>query len=188
MKYIHATIQGYLKDLGSRSPAPGGGSAAALASAMAASLIAMACQYTLGKERYKKSEPRIKEILAQSLQLRKRLSDLVDEDIEAYLRHDLKRSIMVPAEVCHLSYHLMMLADEVMDRGNKNLITDAGLAALLAEVGFTSCFFYVRINDKFLKVRTKKHAMLLRELTSLLKKVKRLRKKAEVRVGYFIGR
>ena len=187
MKYTHGTIKGYLKDLGAKLPAPGGGSVAALSAAMAAGLISMVCQFTLGKEKYKKSQSRIKEILSRSQQLQKRLGELVDEDVKAYRSKNLEKAIKVPVEICFLSYDLMMLAEEVIDRGNRNLVSDAGLAALLSEASFISGLFYIKVNLKYLKTKIKKYEKLTAELKDLLKKIKKIRKKVEVKVGYFIG-
>ncbi|MFH0941352.1 MAG: cyclodeaminase/cyclohydrolase family protein, partial [Candidatus Omnitrophota bacterium] len=125
--YINSPIKKYLKDLAAKTPAPGGGSAAALSSALAASLMCMAAQFTLGKEKYVAFAPRAKKILATSSRMQAKLSALLDEDVSAYKNKDMKKAIQVPAQVCQLSYELMGFAVELLERGNKNLATDAGL-------------------------------------------------------------
>ncbi len=187
MKYINGTIKAYLKDLGAKLPAPGGGSAAGLSSSLAASLLSMVCHYTVGKEKYKKFERRVMVIHSKSLQLQKRLSDLVDEDVKAYRSKDMDRSTKVPAEICLLSYDLMSMAVELLDKGSKNLISDTALAALLAEAGFFGGFFYVKVNLKYLGEKGKKYDKLYREVKTLLIKVKKMRKKVEVKIGCSIG-
>ncbi len=186
--YINSPIKKYLKDLSAKTPAPGGGSAAALSSAMAASLVCMASQFTLGKEKYAGFKPRAEKILAASSRMQADLSALLDEDVSAYRNKDIEIAIQVPAQVCQLSYELMGFAVELLERGNKNLATDAGLAVLLSEAGFHAGFSYVRVNLKGLKEKAREYSPLLKKLNAMAKKIKVLRRKAEVVVGYSIGR
>jgi formiminotetrahydrofolate cyclodeaminase len=188
MEYLQHSIDRYLKDLSGKMPAPGGGSVAALAAAMAASLVAMSCEFTLGKEKYKKHAPRIKEVLEAALFLKKQLAQLVDEDIKAYRSRDRDASVRVPAQVCFLSYDLMKLAGEVLAKGNKNLASDAALAVLLCETSFIAGHLYVRTNLKNSQDLARRYAVLNRELGRLRKKVSSLRKKIEVTLGTPAGR
>ena len=186
--YINAPIKKYLKDLAAKMPAPGGGSAAALSSALAASLVCMAIQYTLGKEKYAGFAPRAKKILAASFRMQADLSALLDADVAAYKNKDMEKAIQVPSRVCCLSLELMGFAVELLERGNINLATDAGLAILLSEAGFLAALSYVKVNLKVLKEKAKKYIPLLKKLNAMAKKIKALRRKAEVAVGYSIGR
>lgn len=189
MKYIQRSIAKYLEDLGAKMPAPGGGSAAALSAAMAAALIGMSCHFTIGKEKYRKFDRRAKAILAQSATIRRRLAALVDEDIEAYGRRSIGRAIEVPAQVCFLSVDLLRYAGELMEHGNKNLFSDAALAASLAAAAFAGSFLYVRCNMRSLgSNERKRYAPLFARLKTLASRVKRMRKNAEVHVGRAFGR
>ena len=85
MKLPDLTINGFLSELSADSPAPGGGSAAALAGAAAAALCAMVCRLTLSREKYRDSWPAMKDALAEAESLAARLRDLIQEDAEAYL-------------------------------------------------------------------------------------------------------
>ncbi|MBI5145023.1 MAG: cyclodeaminase/cyclohydrolase family protein, partial [Candidatus Omnitrophica bacterium] len=60
MKYREATLKKYSDDLAAKLPAPGGGSAAALAAAMGVSLISMVVNFTLGKPKYAQYERELK--------------------------------------------------------------------------------------------------------------------------------
>lgn len=82
--YANNTLKVYLDDLAAKKPAPGGGSAAALAGALGCALLSMVCNFTIGKTQYKNVEKEIRKILSQSERLRKRLLSLVDLDAEAY--------------------------------------------------------------------------------------------------------
>jgi formiminotetrahydrofolate cyclodeaminase len=77
-------LKQYLDDLASNKPAPGGGSAAALAGALGASLLSMVANFTLGKEKYKDVEDEVKDILKSLDKYRKELENLIDEDVLAY--------------------------------------------------------------------------------------------------------
>lgn len=176
MKYIDSTIKKYLADLSAKTPSPGGGSAAALSLAMAASLVSMGCRFSIGKEKYRRWKKRLKKDLSESLSVQCRASGLMDEDAAAYRLKDFKRAVSVPAEVCRLSYRTMGLAYELMRYGNKNLASDTAMALLLAELSFVTGFFYVQAN-------TKEHKKLYKELTALSKKVKQIKKRAEVEIG-----
>lgn len=188
MRYIDCSIKNYLKDLGSGSPSPGGGSSAALAAAMAASLVSMACYFTLGKEKYKRFDAAVKKILEKSVFLEAKLSALIDQDIQAYKDKDLQTAIEVPREVCFAGYDLLRLITELLLKGNKNLFSDLAMAAALAESSFSSCLFYIRVNAKMADTRVFKNKKLIGKLSLLLKKVKLLRKTIEVKVGKTIGR
>jgi formiminotetrahydrofolate cyclodeaminase len=74
----------FLDELGSSSSTPGGGSAAALSGAFGASLLSMACNLTIGKEKFKIVEPELKKNLERMVGIKSRLLELVDEDAHAF--------------------------------------------------------------------------------------------------------
>lgn len=187
MNYLNSPIKRYLKDLSARTPAPGGGSAAALCLAFAAGLLAMAARFSLGKKELKRSEGRIRTILKRSLQAQKKAAVLAQEDIEAYGAKDWKRALEVPAEVCLLSYDVMQGARELLVCGNKNLISDTRLAVLLTRVSFISAFSYVVINARATQGKDR-HEKLIAGLKTLLKEVRKIGEKEEGRIGYSLGR
>ncbi|MFB0526548.1 MAG: cyclodeaminase/cyclohydrolase family protein, partial [bacterium] len=82
--YRSERLEKYVDDLAAKLPAPGGGSVVALVGALGVGLLSMVSNFTLGKEKYKQSEEEIKKILDRSEDLRKRLTELVDEDIRVY--------------------------------------------------------------------------------------------------------
>jgi formiminotetrahydrofolate cyclodeaminase len=183
MKYIEGKISNYLSDLAARTSAPGGGSAAALSAAMAASLVAMACRFTIGKDKYKSVERRMSVLLSKTNKRQSRLEQLVDLDAAAYLSGDLKKSIKVPAEVARLSYEVAVSAREVMIFGNKNLATDAGLAATLAATSFFAALSYVDINIRWAKTVPAEYKKLARDLRKYRRRVLEIRKQAEAALG-----
>src|SRR6266699_2746882 len=78
------TLDGWIDELAGGAPAPGGGSAAALAGTLAAALVAMVARLTIGRKAYAGVEVRAKEILSEADRVRAELRRLVDEDAAAY--------------------------------------------------------------------------------------------------------
>src|SRR3989475_990930 len=80
------TLDGWLDELASGAPVPGGGSAAALAGALAGALVAMVARLTVGRKTYAAVERRAAEILIEADTLRSELRRLVDDDAAAYAK------------------------------------------------------------------------------------------------------
>lgn len=142
------SIEEFLEGLASRKPAPGGGSAAALAGSLAAALVEMVSNLT--------DTERMKEVSREAAKIRHRLTELIDEDCQAFedfviapkagKDEALKRALLVPLETTGLSYRILELAGEVARKGNKKAITDAGVASLLANTAVQGADLNVRIN------------------------------------------
>lgn len=181
-------IKKYQEDLGAKTPAPGGGSAAALSAATASNLVCMVCHYTMGKEEYGKYEARVNEIRKKLDAQRNRLLHLIDADVCAYKNKDKVRSVEVPAEVCELSFEVMKEAVIMLKVGNKRLLTDAALAVTLAAAGFIAALSYVEENLKHDRDLSKKYRKRTMRLKKLVKKVKEMRHSAEAALGASFGR
>ena len=160
-----ATLDGFLQDLASAQPVPGGGSASALAGAIAAALVEMVCRLTIGKKAYAAVEPRVNEILAEAGRLHGELRRLVDEDAAAYalVSHAYKlpkdtphRTQLIDAALigaaseplggAHKALALTMLAREIGTIGNKNARSDAFVAQGLARASVLGLLANVRVN------------------------------------------
>lgn len=163
--YIDEPIKKYLDDLSAKLPTPGGGSAAALCGALGVSLILMALNYTVGKEKYKKFQKELDVALQSAKDLKKKLSMLIDKDVEVYKKVSatfnlqdgtikekaLKDASSVPIEICNCSFEAMKLCHSIMDKTNINLISDIGVAVHLLEAAYNSAKLNVVINLKGLK-------------------------------------
>jgi methenyltetrahydrofolate cyclohydrolase len=168
-KLTQMTIEGLLTEFASDSPAPGGGSAAALAGALAASLCEMVARLTLGRERLKEAWPAMEKAVAKARHLGMRLRELVDEDTDAYvsvvtarrlpkdssaenavrdrtIQESLLRAARVPLETLRSLAELSGLVLLVAEKGNRGCITDAGAAALMIEAGAQAAAWNVQIN------------------------------------------
>ena len=69
-----SSIEHFLDELASRKPTPGGGSAAAVIGAMAAALLSMVCNLTIGKAKYRDVERELNAVLARTEELRLQLT------------------------------------------------------------------------------------------------------------------
>ena len=169
MKLIDLTIKEFSRELASASPAPGGGSLAALCGALSAALCQMVSNLTLGKKKYADAEDIITDTKLRATTLADQLLKLVDEDtqsynrvIEAYklpkdtpateqLRLDaiqdaLKAAADVPFQTLTQSASAMPLIKAVIRHGNPNCITDAGVAAELISTAVRGAAYNVCIN------------------------------------------
>lgn len=182
MKYKTQSLTKYLNDLAAKLPAPGGGSAAALNAAMAASLISMVVNFTLGKSQYVVFEKELKGILVKSEKLRIQFLDLVDLDVLAYQSKNIRKALAVPLKLTRLCCQAAKLCPSLIKKGNLNLISDVAVAAVLLESAFVSAFWNVEINlkslaDHQLTRQTRK------ELNQMYKIILMIRKYTEGSVG-----
>lgn len=164
------TLESFLEDLSSKNPTPGGGAVAALSGVIAASLIQMVANLTIGKKGYEKVEGPMHKILKDSDQIKKKLLKLVDEDTKAFekvmegyrtdkadpkrkekIKKALNYAIDVPMEVRKLSKDLESMAVKVSKIGNKNAVSDAGTAMHLAQAAQKSALENIKINKESLK-------------------------------------
>jgi formiminotetrahydrofolate cyclodeaminase len=164
-KSMHA----FLDELASSSPAPGGGSVAALAGALGAALTSMVCHLTIGKKKYTEVEGDMKRILEQAEQLRAQFTDLIDRDTVAFnkvmeafglpkdsdpqkalrsvaITEATKEATLVPLEVMKHCIDALALAQTVASKGNTNSISDAGVSALMLHAALEGAALNVRIN------------------------------------------
>lgn len=165
--YINKPMKTYLDDLAAKKPVPGGGSAAALSAAIGAGLMSMVCGYTVGNPACKAGQNEVADILVRTENYRLELEALVDEDVNAYgkLAEGLKAfakdndkieplykdAITPPFETCKIASECLKLCKILAECGNKNLITDVAVAAILLEGAFFSAKFNIYINMKHIK-------------------------------------
>jgi glutamate formiminotransferase / formiminotetrahydrofolate cyclodeaminase len=158
-------LDGWIDELAGGSPVPGGGSAAALAGTLAAALVAMVARLTVGRKAYADAQGRATEILAEADRLRGELRRLVDEDALAYTavsqaykipKDDPTRARAVddalvgaartPAEVAKRAARVLILAKEIEQIGNKNAVSDARVAGLLARTAIEGAVENIKVN------------------------------------------
>ncbi len=163
------TVGAFLDELSSSSPAPGGGSVAALAGAMAAALVSMVCNLTIGNDKYRDAEATMRETLTQSEQLRTRLTALMEQDTNAYsaviasyklpketdeqkvarsaaIQAALKQAVEVPLATAEAAAPLYTLARTAQQHGNSNAASDAYVAQILADTAIKAALANANIN------------------------------------------
>lgn len=149
------TVEEFLNDLSSKTPAPGGGSVSALAGAIASGLVSMVCNLTLGKKKYVGVEKEAKRILKESEKLRSRFLALAEEDKQVFLNvikkkysnDSLKRARMVLTKTAELSDKILNLAKRIALIGNKNARSDAKIAVDLARLAKHGALINVKANS-----------------------------------------
>jgi formiminotetrahydrofolate cyclodeaminase len=168
-KLVKQNIKMFLDEVASSSPAPGGGSVAALAGALGAALTSMVCNLTKAKQGYESVQGEIGEALVKSEELRKDLTDLIDRDTDAFNevikalqmpketeeQKELRRNAMqtafkhaaeVPLQTARKCVQILETAHVVAEKGNKTSISDAAVSALMAQTGVQAAMLNVRIN------------------------------------------
>jgi len=159
------TLDGWLDELAGGAPVPGGGSAAALAGALAAALVAMVARLTIGRKAYAGVQQRVAEILAEADALRAQLRRLADDDAAAYTKvsaayrlpkSDPRRTraadealigaAQTPLAMARGAARLLALANEIGTIGNRNAHSDAKVGEALARAALAGAVENVRVN------------------------------------------
>lgn len=163
------TVSAFLDELASSSPAPGGGSVAALSGALGAALTTMVCNLTIGKKKYAEVEAEMKTVREAAENLRMKFTELIDKDtlafnkvMEAYslpkdnddqkalrtvaINEATKEATLVPLEVMKHCIDAIALAQQVAAMGNVNSVSDAGVSALMLHAACEGAALNVRIN------------------------------------------
>jgi len=171
---IDKKVSNFLNELASNSPTPGGGSVAALAGALGVALISMVGNLTVGKKKYEDVEEDIKKIISSSEKLRYELSQLIEEDVKVFnnfmatykmpketedekkiraemIQESLIKAAKVPLRVAYKCLDILILSQEAAEKGNVNVVSDAGVAVLMAEAALESAILNVKINLKMIK-------------------------------------
>lgn len=174
MKYIDEPIRKYIGDASSGRPTPGGGSIAAMAGALAGSMMNMVCNFTVGKKAYQAVDAKAQGLLKEGMDLTDEMLRLAVEDTEAYaevskayglpkgteeekkarsqaIQEACKQALQVPSKVMSAGARMLALLSELVEIGNKNLITDTGVAAIMSLAAVESAVLNVRINLFFIK-------------------------------------
>lgn len=192
------TVQELLERVGSGEPVPGGGSVAALAGALAASLTQMVARLTIGRGGDAAVEQRMADLLKRASSLRESLTLSIDRDADAYaavltafrmakgtdeekkarataIQEAFKEAARVPVSVAEMGTAIMGLAEIAVTEGNRNAATDGLVGALMARAAVFGAAANVRINLASIADAAFKDVMA--------EKVSRLEKEATLREG-----
>lgn len=170
-------VDAFTEALASDAATPGGGSAAALSGALAASLVAMVARNTLANPSFAERAGTLGEIAAEAESCRQHLLGLVDEDAAAFervlaalrlpketaelaearsreIQASYQAAVEAPLSVQRQSLDVLALAGRVVELGNPNAVSDAGVAALLAASALEGAAMNVEINLGSIKDET----------------------------------
>jgi glutamate formiminotransferase/formiminotetrahydrofolate cyclodeaminase len=198
---VDLNLREFANELSVDSPAPGGGSTAALNGALSAALSSMVSNLTMGKKDYEDVQEKLKKCAVAAQGLKDEFLRAVDLDTAAFnhvmdafkmpkktdeqkqakqsaIEEATKQATLVPLMVLENCVEALKLAKEVAKDGNKNSISDAGVAGLTAQAGAEGAYYNVVINlpdikDKeFTKTTKVKAEALIKEAVALGNEIK----------------
>lgn len=195
---LDLNLRQFANELSIDSPAPGGGSVAALCGALSASLTSMVANLTVGKKKYENVQTKVKNLAEKAQTLKDTMLKDIDLDTRAFnkvmdafrmkkkteeqieirnraIEDANKEATRIPLRVLENCVEALELAKEAALHGNKNSLSDAGVGALTARAGAVGALYNVKIN--LLQIEDEN----FKEETA--KKAEDLLKKAEILAG-----
>ena len=163
------TMTDFLNETASSSPAPGGGSASALAASLGTALTSMVCRLTISKKKYANVQSEMEEVLKKSEELRVKFTAIINEDATAFnkvmtafglpketddekaarfaaIQETTKSATLVPLKLIELCEEAIGLVKIIAEKGNQNSRSDSGVAALMIQAGCEGAALNVKIN------------------------------------------
>ncbi len=205
MNLADLSVTEFLNELSSVSPAPGGGSVAALCAGLGSALCSMVGRLTFGKEKYRAEWKTMETLVNEADSMGKRFLELMDADTDAYnkvvkatklpkesdeektlrkaaIEKATRHAAEVPMETLR---NVLVLSDhvaQVVEKGNTNCISDAATAAQLVRTAAYAAACNVRINlggigDKVFVENLRKEVR--RILTGINSSIDRIEKKVD---------
>ena len=168
---VEMKLTDFIDEVSLESPAPGGGSIAALAGALGASLSSMVSNLTANNRGSESVDELLNNAADSSQEIKNALVKAIDEDTNAFnaymdarrlpqkteeektarnnaMQEGLKQAVHVPFNTAKLSYEAIEIAEVVAHNGNPNSITDVGVGAQTAYAGVLGGIYNVLINLK----------------------------------------
>jgi glutamate formiminotransferase/formiminotetrahydrofolate cyclodeaminase len=176
-KLINMNLKSFANETASESPAPGGGSIAAYVGSLGVSLGAMVANLSAGKRGWEDQINYFSEWANKAQKIKDSLLKSVDEDTRAFneimigfgmpkstdeekkLRTEAielatKNACEIPFGVMQMAYSSLELLEAMIEKGNQNSITDAGVGVLCVKTAVRGAYFNVLVNAKGLKDKT----------------------------------
>ncbi len=169
VRFGDLTLDEFVRHLASAEPTPGGGSASAVAAALAAGLVAMVASLSQGRPKYVDHEALIVRTRAAATDLAGRCLRIADEDAAAYagfgvamrlpretddekaartaaLQAAARVAAMAPLEAVEACRDIVTGAEVLAGRSNANAASDLAVAALLSEAAARGAAANVLVN------------------------------------------
>ncbi len=167
-------IGAFVDALAAQTSTPGGGGAAAISGSLAAALLSMVINFTVGKKKFADVEEEFQGHLGRTEALRGELLALADADVAAFtavaatygmpreteadkeartaaMQDALKGAAEVPFIVATKCLDVIQLAEPVGAKGNPNVVSDAATAIYLAHAALMAAVANVNVNLKLIK-------------------------------------
>ncbi|MCX6173555.1 MAG: cyclodeaminase/cyclohydrolase family protein [Ignavibacteriales bacterium] len=174
---LSKTLQEYFNELSSNSPTPGGGNVAALCGTLSSSLGIMVCNLTIGKKKYADVELQMINLKDNLEKIQKKFIELGQQDNASFdkvmdafklpketeqeknirskaIEEATIGATSAPMDVIQTSKALLPILEIIIDKGNKNSISDAGVAAALVGTAAKGAYLNVLINCSSLSNQT----------------------------------
>lgn len=168
-RLIDLDIKKYMENLASNLPAPGGGSASALAGAQGISLVMMVAELTVGKEKYSEWETYCQKAISDGNLIQTNFLKAIDDDTDAYNKVGAafklpkntdeekaarSRAIQVatvlatrvPLRTMEISLDALKVAESLIGKSNPNCSSDIGVGALNLKAALMGAWLNVKIN------------------------------------------
>ena len=169
MELSELTVRSFANLLGSDAPAPGGGSAAALAGSLGSALAAMVSALTLGRKKYADYQELAQEGYEQGSALKEAFLTAMEKDTEVFnefsaamalpkespeekaarsaaMQKALALCIESPLHMMELSLEAAKLAQRIYGKTNANALSDLGVASLMLQTAVQGAWLNVLIN------------------------------------------
>ena len=152
------TCKAFCDELSIDSPAPGGGSAAALIGAVGAGLDSMVANLTVKNRKFKSSWEEMLELAPEAQDIKEFLVNAIDDDTRSFniwmdtirakgdVQTAIKGAIEVPLSVLAKSPRIAEMGLALIERGMQSSLSDAGVAAAAARACATGAYYNVLIN------------------------------------------
>jgi glutamate formiminotransferase/formiminotetrahydrofolate cyclodeaminase len=168
-KLVDMTLRSFMDETASESPAPGGGSISAYMGALGVALGTMVANLSAHKKGWDDRWKEFSDMADRGKEIQNRLLGLVDEDTDAFNRiieayglpkktgeeKELRKkavqeatrdAILIPMKVMETAFSGFSLIREMVEKGNPNSVTDAGVGALAIRSCIRGAFLNVKIN------------------------------------------
>ena len=166
---VKMTVSDFVDEVSRDTPAPGGGSIAALAGALGSALASMVVNLSIGKGEFDSKYEELCALAEKAQTIKDELVRAIDADTEAFneviagmrmakdtaeqvelrskvIRAGYKTAAEVPLTTAKLCRAVLDLCQDAANVGNQAVMSDAGVGALMALAGVQGAIHNVRIN------------------------------------------
>ena len=197
---VNLSVESFVDEVSSSSPAPGGGSVSALSGSLGAALMSMVANLTYNKKGYEEYNQKISDIGISAQKFKKDLLILIDEDTRAFdgimnafrlpkktdkekaIRSDsieaaTKNAIDTPLSIMGKCMDLFYMIEDLVKYGNKNSFSDAAVALELIHSAIRGAYYNVKINlkdiedDEYIDKKLSESHSLLSDSSNIYKQI-----------------